>query len=340
MKILFLGNQKSILAVERFNLIKNTLNPKFIRFFHTTADSNTVISRFFLYIYRFFYLILIIYHHKITHIHYHGAYHFIFNFISCLNVKVIITPQGSDINQNISKKRVFYIVKFLFLNADCITVKSLQMKKKVESILKHKHIVKLNWGISDEFFNHDDKLLSNPKKIKILSMRASGKIYNINLIFDTIFRLKQKHDNIEFNYIEYNKDDNIILDLSLCDNIYKELSKNDIKKELSKNDFIISIPSFDGFSTTIMESLAVGCYPIISDIDSYDNEFIPELLTKVKLDIKDDLIDSLSILIENIDQIRSQNEYRIAYAKEEYSMRKQVNILKKIYSMNTKIGEL
>lgn len=329
MRIVFLGNSNSILAQERFEVVKEEINPDYIEFFHTTAFEKNKFKKVYFYISKFFELWLLIFNKRITHLHYHGAYHFIFNFLSILNVKVIVTPQGSDINQDVKKKRVFQIVRFLFKQANYITVKSSQMKLKVRNIYEHQHIYDLNWGISNSFFENNYDKIDN--KIKILSMRATGKIYNIDLVFRLVKQLKKDYQNIEFTYVEYNKDPSINLDLSLCDKVHRQLSKASINELLKQNDFVLSLPSYDGFSTTIMETLAVGAYPIISNIDSYQNEFNEEILTKVNLENYDVIYEKISKLTENIEEIRNQKRIRQQYALDKYSYESQVKVLKEMY---------
>ena len=62
-----------------------------------------------------------------------------------------------------------------------------RIEKKIEII---------NWGINDVYFASNIKKYDD--KITIISYRATGKIYNIDLIFNVIEKLKLKYHNINF----------------------------------------------------------------------------------------------------------------------------------------------
>lgn len=132
------------------------------------------------------------------------------------------------------------------------------MKQLVLNIINNSaKIVNLNWGVDDQLFKLTNNRI-NSEKVNIISFRATKEIYNIDKIFNAIFNLKTKFSNINFTYVEFNKDQNINLDLSIVDNYFYNLSKKELFDLLANQDIMISIPSFDGFATSIMESLAIG----------------------------------------------------------------------------------
>lgn len=341
-KILFIGGYESPLAKERYKIIKSNINNEKIVFFNTSFKSyleNDIINtkfflnKYFTNIIQFIYLLFVIFKYRINIIHFHGAFHAFINFIVFFitkRTKIIVTVQGSEINQNYKgyKKK---FVKYLLDHSNYITVKSNFMKKKVKEISSGQaDIVDLNWGIDDDLFTYKSKQLTS--KINIISYRATNIIYNIDKIFYAINKLKEKNCNINFTYIEFNRNPNIQLDLSIVDNHYKCLDKKELITILSKQDIMISIPSYDGFATSIMESLSLGVLPIISNIESYSDENLDENSIIIDLNKDNELVDKLYYSIDSIKRLHKDRSKRIAFAKKNYSRTMQIEVLKKIYS--------
>lgn len=340
-KILFIGAYESPLSQERYKIIKKNMRYEEIFFFNTSFTSffskdliNTkfILNKYLTNILQFFNLLFIIYKYKINIIHFHGGFQVFLNFISLFiskKIKIIVTVQGSEINQNY-KGYKRYFVKFLLKNSNYITVKSTFMKKRVKNIILNDiNIVDLNWGVDDNLFSFVKK--DHNQKINIISFRATGLIYNIDKIFDAILKLKEKYNNICFTYVEFNKNHNIKLDLSIVDKHYKNLSKEELFNILSEQDIMVSIPSYDGFATSLMESLTLGVYPFISNIESYADSYLQKYVVLVDLNNERDLIEKLNTCIKNIKEVRDSKVKRINYAKEVFSREEQIKILKKIY---------
>jgi glycosyltransferase involved in cell wall biosynthesis len=342
-KALFIGSSRSLLAINRCEALRQNLGNIDLIFFNSTPLGRNffiknkfivLMSKILFYAFGFIRLYFAIKFKKIKTIHFHGAYHFVFNFIPLfVDAKVIVTPQGSEINEEY-RGYVAHIVLFLFKRANIITVKSSFMEKLVLQkgrCIAPDTIQKLNWGIDDAIFESRRDFKNGPG-IKIISFRATGKLYNTDIIFTAVTRLKQKYPFVEFTYVEFNNMLELNLDLSVCDAVHNNLSAGDIAKLVSQQDVMISIPSHDGFSTSIMESLAVGILPVISDIDSYKDEFVdPRIVKKVSPINADALFETLDVIVKNIVNVRADGKNRVAFARENYSKSKQMRIARSIY---------
>lgn len=336
--LIFVGNLNSPLAVERFFMVKKTFARNIffydrdkIAFYDDNLNLifEPKIKPFF-HIFSLFFLILMIVKNRVGLIHFHGVS---VQFLSllCILSKLIIlaTPQGSDINQTFKGKNKFF-TKIVLDKANIITIKSDAMKRRVEEISNNRKIVNLNWGINEEFYIENK--IHRSKDIFIISPRSNKKNYNIKLIFLVIERLKLKYNNIKFIYVSLHKDQDYELDLSIADEIYYNLNAKEMKMLYLKSDFMVSIPSNDGFSTSIMESLTCGCLPVISNLKAYD-EVDADYTNVIKVDspYKDNLEVEMINLIEDIDNIRSFAESRKLKYSKIYSKNHQYEILDKIY---------
>jgi hypothetical protein len=342
-RLLFIANSSSPLARGRYSLIKSTLEPKVAFFVDPFAKELTTEpdyicpfagwNRYLRPILGYLFCLKLIFSNRINVLHYHGCAHLIFNFLPVFG-KRIATPQGSEINQGYVGWRKLFVGGLIKLS-DIVTVKSPFMRKICKGILKsEENIVDLNWGIDEEFF--DTKPNISTETITVISYRATAPLYNIPLIFDAIEELKKVFP-ITFIYIEFGKSSSTNVDLTICDEHYVQVQKDQLIKLLSKSDVMISIPKFDGFATSIMESLAVGTYPVISRLPSYEN-FLDNkaktLLSKIDLERERSLVSELQEIFTDIDGIRENRELRRQFAREQYGLSQQVDILKSLYRYN------
>ncbi|SES62854.1 glycosyltransferase [Thalassotalea agarivorans] len=347
--VLFFGNDRSPLSNERFMLLRKSLERDVYYFAYNKLEirnDDKVISSlpviFNLSVIRLFAMFFLmgwfLFRKQISVIHFHGASTVFCSLYSFLpRTKIITTPQGSDINQNFKGYRKLF-TWLLLKNSNVITAKSKTMAKRVYEIASKQAKI-LNWGLADEVFEFKYNPSESDKKIKFLSPRGGSSIYNLDLIFKAIAQLKRKHRNIEFTYIDFNKKEQLELDKSIVDIEYKDLNKKEFYAVLSKNDFILSLPSHDGFSTTIMEALAVGSLPVISDIPAYKAEFDERenIVSKVSINNISVLVAHLEELIAAIADVRAGQKRRTLFAYDNYSLEMQVAILKAIYhNLNSK----
>jgi|GEM_PF-4212397 len=336
--IVFIGNIASPLAIERFSMLKNQA----INDIYFYDRSNIIIydhnfniivkgkNKHFFHITSFLYLIFFIFKYRINILHFHGVSVQLLALLALIpSLKIVATPQGSDINQNYKGKNKIF-TSILLKKADKITVKSLAMKKRVNEITYNNKINILNWGLNNVFYENNP--LNKGENIYILSPRSNKNNYNIVTIFEAVKEIKSYYSNVKFVYVSLHKDNDKLLDLSIADEIYYNLMPQEMKKLYLKSDFMISIPTNDGFSTSIMEALVCECLPIISNINSYDE--LPsgyQDVFKINQPYSENLVSILKELINNINNVRNnskvrKNKYAIAYSKESQSL-----ILKKIY---------
>ncbi|RUO49320.1 glycosyltransferase [Pseudidiomarina donghaiensis] len=270
---------------------------------------------------------------KINLVHVHGASLLLLVFpLYFSKVKLVTTCQGSDIGFGYRFPYSIF-TKVLLRRSDVITVKSNQMAFQAKKIV-NKIPTLLNWGLSVDFINRGAKNAKDSSKvIRIVSMRSARPLYNIPIIFEAIKYLKCDFgEKVRFTFISLCEPE-VDLDLSVADEVALGLSQQECIDELAKAEIMISIPSHDGFSTTIMEALALGVYPIISNIEAYSGEFedSPYLVQRLDDLSADSLEKVLREVIENIDAIRSASGIRRRFAQENYSYSSQVSIIKEIY---------
>ncbi len=343
MNIVFVGNVSCGFTKDWSSFLKDSFQENSYLLFDTAEDiikcnsiKNPIFRnglKFYTYFKMLFNFLVFLKKNRIDVIHFNGAYFFLLNFIYLFfNGKIITSPQGSEINEQCYGYQKFF-VKSLLKHSHTITARSAFMKYIIEERLecRDSRIEFVTFGISDKFFATTN-CVGIDDVPKPFSIRATGQIYNIDKIFQAVKELKQEGHKFLFSYVEFSKESGIELDLSICDAVYRSLKVDEVIQAMSLNDCIISVPSFDGFSVSVMEALAIGTLPVISDIESYNGEFLDsKIVVKTKIDDYLDLKNTLLNVVNNIQAIRQNVNLRKEYAKEHYSRDAQKKIIEKIY---------
>jgi glycosyltransferase involved in cell wall biosynthesis len=343
MAMVFIGNSKSPLAVTRFEMISTTINTPcffFDRYTLNLYDENMAVVLNCKYsmigsyhLTAFLMLRAVIKLIKPEVIHFHGVSVILLALsIITFKGKIISTPQGSDINQNY--RGIYKLFTWLLLSKlEIVTAKSNFMKQRVSKITKTKCII-LNWGVDPIFESNYIELKQSPK-VEILSPRSFKPIYNIEIILESIRSLKKSGYDIRFILVTLHDNDLLESYSDVIDKVYLNASKDVMHGLLTSSDMMISIPTYDGFSTSIVEALFSGAKPIISDIDSYKSDLLEENLVTRTLISVESLVKTLKVEIANIKELRDSKLNRIHYAHKYYSNASQIKILKELYSKHT-----
>lgn len=350
MTYLFIGNSASPLAIDRFRIIESVSNlecyffdkQKLVVMDRELVEINhlpLVVSMLLTipYVKKIYHLIAfsflcwICLKKKVLVIHFHGVSAQLLCLIKIVfkAIKIVATPQGSDINQNFRGVHR-YFTKYLLDSADIVTVKSRFMRDRVNQISKPKQVIDLNWGVDYAFESWCVKKIE-VETITILSPRTNKPNYNIEMILTAVERLKKLGRPIYFICISLQKSN--VQNNGVVDEIHHNINYSEMARVLSRSDIMISIPTNDGFSTSIMEALSLGVYPVISDINAYKGEFLgaDSLLSRVKINV-DDLTAELDRLCSDIVSIRAGRQARISYGQKEFSRKAQIEKISKILS--------
>ena len=255
---------------------------------------------------------------------FHGAYSPILWLVVIFsNVKVISIIQGSEIETDYKGFRSI-LIKFLLNRSNLVLCRSAVQRQKIISLTSTRpelcHII--NWGLNKELFDIQRKVEKN--YFKIISARATQPEYNIDIIFQVIKKLKNEGYKIKFCYIEFNKTINIpnqeIPDIKIINP-----DQIALWKEIASSDLSISIPKYDGFSNTIIESLALGTYNICGDLKQYkffkNNKSIGKLfkLGSTDKETAKNLYDVIKYTLPKIKKIRQNSEKRRIFALKKFS---------------------
>lgn len=182
--------------------------------------------------------------------------------------RFIASAWGTDVLIFPFRNKVFYgIMKFVLSKADYITSDSNYMSKVIQQI-KEKPVITFTFGLGEmPEFNEYEK-----EKSLYFSNRALSENYNIGEVIRA-FKSISNEDSAAKLIISNEGTDKVMLkDLVSKFGLDKQvefvgfLSSDEQAEIYSKSNFYFSLPSSDSTSVSLLEALAYGCIPILSDI--------------------------------------------------------------------------
>ncbi len=213
------------------------------------------------------------------------SYGFLASFIK--NKKVVIAAQGAtDIwppEGLAAKLKTILFIKAV-KRADVIHAWGNEMKLNINKIysLSHK-ILLMPRGIDTNIFNTNYRLnnfsIDLDYRYTFITTRSLSKDYNHTKLIKAFYEFK-KFDIPFLYYIAGTGGLEASLKILVKElNLEKEvkflgkLNSIQLSDYYQKSDVYISIPLTEGVSASLFEAMACGCYPILSNLPSYD-EFI------------------------------------------------------------------
>jgi len=317
-KLVLIGNLDSILFKQRISQIIKSAN--IVNYTVLDTSKKTFLKKITFIYKSIFLLVMASFFFKKINIIFHGAYNSVlWMMIFFPRVRIISILQGSEIEKDYYGFRSI-LIRLILKHSNLILCRSNAQKLKVIELVSVKTEVCeiVSWGISNNLLSIT-KNNNNNKYIKIISPRATQPEYNIEIIFKVIKKLKKEGYHIKFCYVEYNKTIDL-LDQEVVDKKMNNSSQTDLWQEIANSDVCISIPEYDGFSNTIIESIALGTYNICSDLTAYQffkkNSSIG-VLSKLGVSNNekfDNLYEKIKVSIIKIEKIRNDSSKRSAFA--------------------------
>jgi len=204
--------------------------------------------------------------------------------ISCIGSDVMITPQ----------KFIFYewLAKYTIKKASFITSVSQPLTEKIIRLGKEPQKVKtFPFGVDpDKFF----PVSQEKKDIPLLSMRSLEPIYNIKTILNGFSLLKKEGFERKLVVLgggpQEKKLKKMAKDLKISEqvNFVGTVPHDRVAEYLRASQIYLSMSFSDGASTSLLEAMACGAFPIVTDIpanrewivDGENGFLVPPLNTK------------------------------------------------------------
>ena len=203
--------------------------------------------------------------------------------ISGYKGKIIMSAWGSDILVTPWKNKMyFYLTKWLLNNSDMVTSDSDYMSKRIWDICASSHIMTFPFGVE----NVPEMSFCEKDYNWYFSNRALEHNYNVDKIirfFSLIYknnnaaRLIIANDGSECTNLKYMVQE---MGLNAVVNFVGFLSAEEQIYYYKKCGFYLSVPSSDSTSVSLLEAMAYGCFPIVSDLPA-NREWVTDCINGV-----------------------------------------------------------
>ncbi|MFN8770977.1 MAG: glycosyltransferase family 4 protein [Neisseriaceae bacterium] len=253
-------------------------------------------------------------------IHIHQANSYAYHTIKAINkfhikAKIILTTWGSDILL-LPQKSLFLkkMVQYNLNNADLITSDSLYMSSKIYELInyKNKDIRTINFGILEL----PQQLHPKQKENIILSNRLHKSLYQIDKIIDAFDKLIKESQFSNYKLViagageDTNKLKTLAKDLNLTDQeiiFTGMITYSELQEWYTKAKIFISVPKSDATSLSLLEAMAYGCYPILSNLPANLEWIINDLNGHICENVNT-LHNDIKFVIESINNHEEYNQ--------------------------------
>ncbi len=282
-EVLLITNEKS--TVYEYPTVELSFNLKVKNLFSTVKQIKKQIADF-----------------QPTIIHIHQANSFAFYTLLASrksSIPTVLTAWGSDVlllpKSNVLLKK---LVQFNLRNADFLTSDSTFMAQEMEKLatLKNKILV-ANFGI-------DVTPVNCPKENIVYSNRLHKKLYRVDKIIEAFARFKQNNERKDWRLVvaatgtetESLKDKAYKLGLTDDVEFVGWIQKEDNEQWYSKAKIWVSIPESDATSISLLEAMACGSIPVVSDLPA-NREWIQSGVNGIVVkDLESDFISEALLL--------------------------------------------
>lgn len=215
----------------------------------------------------------------------YGTVACIATFLTGYDGKLILSAWGSDALVTPNRNYLYFLLtKWLLKKADIITSDSEYMTKKIQGIYKKANVLTFPFGI--EQVPHVE--IEDKNEFMFFSSRALEPNYNIDWVI-RLFADLHKEDSrcklfIAHNGTERNELEKLVSNLEIKDSVkfIGFLSAIQQAEYYTKCKYYFSLPTSDSTSVSLLEAMAYGCTPIVSDIPA-NREWIEDNINGIIL---------------------------------------------------------
>ena len=197
---------------------------------------------------------------------------------SLLSKPLIVTIHGSDLRMALERpgflRKIFVYVCHHATHLNCV---SNGQKKEMEQLgILGEKISIIPMGIDDAFLEtgRNRKKKGDQKPITILSNRNLLPLYNVSLLVRAIPHVLKEEpktkfiiagDGSEKKYLESEVEN---LNVSTSVQFLGRVAHQEMPNLLGQSDIYVSTSPYDGTSVSLLEALASGAFPVVTDIPS------------------------------------------------------------------------
>ena len=183
--------------------------------------------------------------------------------------KVVLSAWGTDILVTPWKNKLYYyMTRFVLNRAHLVTSDAEYMSDKIREIAYNADVMTFPFGVEKlpdmEYTDKDDKLF--------FSNRALEPNYNIDSIIKMFYNLYKLDNDLKLVIAHNGTQKEYLMGLVESFGLSKNvdfvgyLSAQEMADYYRRSRYFISIPTSDATSVSLLEAMACGCVPIVSDL--------------------------------------------------------------------------
>ena len=188
----------------------------------------------------------------------------------------VVTAHGSDLTVGIKSRIWRPLLKKIFEFSDCVNAVSPDLADMAKSLgVDPDKIRTLTLGIDTERFALSQRpQFERSRPLRLVCTRRLESVFDHPTIIDALVLLKQEGLRFEMTFVgdgsllgeltqrvkEVGLDDSV--------NFAGRLENHDLPEVLSRHDVYLSASAWDGASLSLLEAMATGLFPIVSDIEA------------------------------------------------------------------------
>lgn len=210
---------------------------------------------------------------NILHAHFITSY----GFIGALTGfhPLLMTAHGSDILVGPEKSQILKsFVKYSLLKADLITSAGKHLTERIrQTVPSIENILTFQYGVDLNVFTRvSEKNTEEDSEIFIISLRALKPLHRVNMLVESATSVLERFPNVKFIILgsgsEEEKIKTYIKEKMLSDSFrfLGHVSHEKVAFFLNRSHIYISCSTSDGTSLSLLEAMASGAFPIVSDI--------------------------------------------------------------------------
>jgi len=188
----------------------------------------------------------------------------------------VVTAHGSDLTVGIKSRIWRPLLRRIFEFSDCINTVSTDLQNMVESLgISSDKIETLTLGIDTEKFSSVERpQIDKYRALRLVCTRRLESVFDHHAIIDALVLLKEKGFRFEMTFVGngslVGELTQRVKEVGLDDSVNFEgrLDNHDLPEVLSRHDVYLSASLWDGASLSLLEAMATGLFPIVSDIEA------------------------------------------------------------------------
>lgn len=254
--------------------------------------------------------------------------------------KAIVSAWGSDILVSPEKSKLMrFVIKYVVRNSEIITSDSFFMSEKIVRFgADERKVLTFPMGVDTKIFKNIHRYDLSNEKLNIISIRRLEPNFQIERIIRGFYKALNIYDDICLTVAASGTEEAALKKLAEELKIENKVmflgsyKPGQIGNILEPNDVFISVPQSDSTSVSLLESMAVGVYPIVSDLPA-NKEWIKDKENGLVIEevSEDKICEAIIWCKKNKKLLESQSKINRKVIQQKATWENNISIMENLY---------